>query len=124
MIGKVIPDPMELPEKDLTKIDGIKFAQKALIDGSRLYSEGKYKESFELYARRGYELSDKYSPFFGAPNLIQAVALSKDPVLEFADDAWSSRNAFRIALRELESKNDNIEDLLQINGDESAAFGR
>lgn len=124
VIGKVIPDPMELPEKDLTKIDGIKFAQKALIDGSRLYSEGKYKESFELYARRGYELSDKYSPFFGAPNLIQAVALSKDPVLEFADDAWSSRNAFRIALRELESKNDNIEDLLQINGDESAAFGR
>ena len=34
VINKVIADPMELPENDLTKIDGIKFAQKALEEGA------------------------------------------------------------------------------------------
>jgi len=124
VITKVIPDPMELPENDLTKIDGIKFAQQALIDGSKLYDEGKYKESFELYARRGYELADKYGRFFNGGSLISAVVLSKDPFQEFADNAWDSRNAFRRALRELEGKVDGIEDLLQLEGDPSADFGR
>jgi len=124
VIGKVIADPMELPEKDLTKIDGIKFAQKALEDGSKLYNEGKYQASFELYARRGYELADKYGKFFNASSLLSTVALSKDPVSEFADNAWDSRNAFRRALRELEGRDDDVEDLLQIEGDETSIFGR
>lgn len=124
VITKVIPDPMELPENDLTKIDGIKFAQQALIDGSKLYDEGKYQESFELYARRGYELADKYGRFFSVSSLISTVALSKDPVQEFADNAWDSRNAFRKALRELEGKQELIEDVLQVEDDASAEFGR
>ena len=124
VIGHVIPDPMELPESDLTKIDAIKFAQKALVDGSKLYDDGKYQDSFELYARRGYELADKYGNFFNKSNLINAINLSKDPFQEFADNAWDSRNAFRAALRELESKEEVIEDLLQLEGDASATFGR
>lgn len=124
VIDHVIPDPMELPESDLTKIDAIKFAQKALVDGSQLYDEGKYQDSFELYARRGYELADKYGNFFNKSNLIGTIQLSKDPFKEFADNAWDSRNAFRAALRELESKEEVIEDLLQLEGDTSATFGR
>ena len=124
VITEVIPDPMELPESDLTKIDGIKFAQKALMDGSNLYDEGKYKESFELYARRGYELADKYGKFFSGSSLTNSIRLSQDPFQEFADNAWDSRNAFRKALRELEGKDDVIEDALQIEGDKSADFGR
>jgi len=124
VIGKVIADPMELPEKDLTKIDGIAFAQQALIEGSKLYDEGKCKESFELYARRGYELADKYGRFFSGSSLLSSVRLSSDPVQEFADNAWDSRNAFRKALRELEGKTELIEDQLQIEGDKSADFGR
>lgn len=124
VITKVIPDPMELPESDLTKIDGIKFAQQALIDGSKLYEEGKYQESYELYARRGYELADKYGRFFTGSRLISVIALSGDPVREFADNAWDSRNAFRAALREIEGKQELIEDVLQVEDDESAEFGR
>jgi uncharacterized surface protein with fasciclin (FAS1) repeats len=124
VIGKVIPDPMELPENDLTKIDGIKFAQQTLADGSKLYDEGKYEASWRLYARRGYEFADKYGKFFSASSLLSAVRLSSDPVQEFADNAWDSRNAFRKALRELEGKDDDIEDLLQIEGAQSADFGR
>ena len=124
VIDHVIPDPMELPESDLTKINAIRFAQKALVDGSQLYDEGRYQDSFELYARRGYELADKYGNFFNKSNLIDTIQLSKDPFQEFADNAWDSRNAFRAALRELESKEEVIEDLLQLEGDASATFGR
>jgi len=124
VINHVIPDPMELPESDLTKIDAIRFAQKALVDGSKLYDEGKYQDSFELYARRGYELADKYGNFFNKNNLIATIQLSKDPFQEFADNAWDSRNAFRTALRELEGREEVIEDLLQLEGDASASFGR
>ena len=86
---------------------------------------GNYEESWRLYARRGYELADKYGKFLKNPsNLLSAVRLSKDPVQEFADNAWDSRNAFRTALRELESKEDIIEDLLQVEGDASSSFGR
>ena len=79
LIGKVIPDPMELPENDLTKIDGIKFAQQTLIDGSKLYDQGKYEDSWRLYARRGYELADKYGQFFNGSSLLSAVRLSQRP---------------------------------------------
>ena len=124
VIEHVIADPMELPERDLTKVDGIRFAQQALTDASKLYDKGKYEESWRLYARRGYELADKYGQFFDASSLISKVKLSGDPVNEFADNAWDSRNAFRSALRELESKQDVIEDLLELGGDERAGFGR
>ncbi len=124
VITNVIEDPMELPEQDLTKIDAINFAQQALADGSALYDQGAYEKSWRLYARRGYELADKYGQFFSGNNLISTVKLSGDPVQEFADNAWESRNAFRTALRELEAKNDTIDDLLQIENDPSADFGR
>ena len=124
VITNVIEDPMELPEQDLTKIDAINFAQQALADGSALYDQGAYEKSWRLYARRGYELADKYGQFFSGNNLISTVKLSGDPVQEFADNAWESRNAFRTALRELEAKNDTIDDLLQIDNDPSADFGR
>ena len=124
VISEVIRDPMELPEQDLSKIDAIKFAQQALVDGSALYDRGDYEKSWRLYARRGYELVDKYGQFFKGSDLISTVKLSGDPVHEFADNAWDSRNAFRTALRELEAKSDSIEDLLQIEKDPSSNFGR
>ena len=127
VIGKVIGDPMELPENDLTKLDGIKFAQATLRDGSKLYDAGQYEASFRLYARRGYEFIDKYGRFLannGSVRLRAIVALSVDPVVEFADNAWNSRNAFRTALRELEVQKDGVEDLLQLSDDEASSFGR
>ena len=127
VIGKVIGDPMELPENDLTKLDGIKFAQATLRDGSKLYDAGQYEASFRLYARRGYEFIDKYGRFLannGSVRLRSIVALAVDPVVEFADNAWNSRNAFRTALRELEVQKDGVEDLLQLSDDEASSFGR
>ena len=122
IIGSVIEDPMELPEKDRTKIDGIRFARQALIDASKLYNQKLYEESWKLYARRGYELADKYGKFFNSSSLIRTIAESGDPFQEFADNAWLSRNAFLRALQKLESGEDKIEDLLQINGEPE--FGR
>jgi transforming growth factor-beta-induced protein len=124
VIGDVITDPMELPEGDLTKIDGIRFAQKALTDGAALYNQGRFEASWRLFARRGYELADKYGRFFKTSSLLSAIKESGDPVQEFADNAWDSRNAFRSALRELELRDDDIEDLLEINGAGDTAFGR
>ena len=124
VIGDVIADPMELPEGDLTKIDGIRFAQQTLIDASKLYTQGRYEASWRLYARRGYELADKYGRFFEAANLLSAVKESGDPVQEFADNAWDSRNAFRAALRELELRDEDLEDLLEIDGVGNTNFGR
>ena len=127
VIGKVIGDPMELPENDLTKLDGIKFAQATLRDGSKLYDAGQYQASFRLYARRGYEFVDKYGRFLpknGSEKLLAIVALSADPVVEFADNAWNSRNAFRAALRDLEVQQEAVEDLLQLSDDEASNFGR
>ena len=122
IIDSVIEDPMELPEKDRTKIDGIRFARQALIDASKLYNKRMYEKAWKLYARRGYELADKYKKFFNSGTLIRTIAESTDPFQEFADNAWVSRNAFLRALQQLESGEDKIEDLLQINGEPE--FGR
>ncbi|MDA7500591.1 fasciclin domain-containing protein [Akkermansiaceae bacterium] len=125
VIGKVISDRMELPESDLTRIDAIRFTQRALMDGAKLYDQQKYQESFELFARRGYELVDKYgSRGYFKTQLLSAVALSRDPVREFADNAWDSRNAFRAVLREIELTEDTLGDLLEVNGDPTSKIGR
>ncbi|MEO1832402.1 MAG: fasciclin domain-containing protein, partial [Akkermansiaceae bacterium] len=125
VIDKVIADPMELPENDLTRIDAIRFTQAALIDGAKLYDKGRYQECFEFFARRGYELVDKYgSRGYFKTNLLSTVALSRDPVREFADNAWDSRNAFRAVLREIELNEDSLGDLLEVNGDPTSKIGR
>ena len=69
-------------------------------------------------------MADKYGRFFNGGSLIGSVRLSADPFQEFADNAWDSRNAFRNALRELEGKVEQIEDVLQRDGDASSDFGR
>ena len=125
VIDKVIADPMELPENDLTRIDAIRFTQAALVDGAKLYDKGRYQECFEFFARRGYELVDKYgSRGYFKTNLLSTVALSRDPVREFADNAWDSRNAFRAVLREIELNKDSLGDLLEVNGDPTSKIGR
>ena len=125
VIEKVIADPMELPENDLTRVDAIRYTQTALIDGAKLYDQGRYQESFELFARRGYELVDKYgSRGYFKTNLVPIVALSRDPVREFADNAWDSRNAFRAILREIELQEDSLGDSLELSGDPTSEVGR
>ena len=37
VIDGVIPDPMELPEKDITTVDAIRFVQDTLEEGSKIY---------------------------------------------------------------------------------------
>ena len=97
----------------------------ALVDGAKLYDQGRYQESFELFARRGYELVDKYgSRGYFKTKLLSTVALSRDPVREFADNAWDSRNAFRAVLREIELNKDSLGDLLEVNGDPTSKIGR
>ena len=68
---------------------------------------------------------DKYgSRGYFKTNLLSIVALSRDPVREFADNAWDSRNAFRAILREIELQEDSLGDLLELSGDPSSEVGR
>jgi transforming growth factor-beta-induced protein len=125
-IGSVIPDPMELPEKDITTVDAILFVQKSLKDGSALYAKGEYETSWRSFSRNGYEFLSKYTQFSSSSqsNKLRAVIVDDQPVAQFAVEAWKSRNVFRDLLRELEQREDRIVDSYLMQVPDQARFGR
>ena len=125
-IVEVIPDPMELPEGDISTVDGIQFVQATLTGGSALYGKGKYEESWRYYTARGYEFLSKYSDFLDGNTRGALLSAIRDdqPVSQFADDAWASRNAFRVVLRKLEQREDRLLDSYLMQSPEKERFGR
>ena len=125
-IGSVIPDPMELPEKDITTVDAILFVQKSLKEGSALYAKGEYETSWRSFSRNGYEFLSKYTQFSSSSqsNKLRVVIVDDQPVAQLASEAWKSRNVFRDLLRELEQKEDRIVDSYLMQLPDRARFGR
>lgn len=126
VINSVIPDQMELPEGDISTVDAIEFIQETLENASPIYSKGEYEKCWRFYTYKGYEFLSKYSIFLDSStrrNLTNAIA-DNQPVYQFADNAWSSRNAFRDVLRFLESKEDRIIDSYLMEVPDRARFGR
>ena len=126
VINSVIPDQMELPEGDISTVDAIEFIQETLENASPIYSKGEYKKCWRFYTYKGYEFLSKYSIFLDTSTrrtLTNAIA-DNQPVYQFADNAWSSRNAFRNVLRFLERKEDRIIDSYLMEVPDRARFGR
>ena len=67
-IGKVIEDPMELPEGDISTVDAIEFVQQTLTDAAPIYGKGEYEACWRFYTARGYEFLSKYSQFIDDNN--------------------------------------------------------
>jgi len=126
VINSVIPDQMELPEGDISTVDAIEFIQETLENASPIYSKGEYEKCWRFYTYKGYEFLSKYSIFLDTSTrrtLTNAIA-DNQPVYQFADNAWSSRNAFRNVLRFLERKEDRIIDSYLMEVPDRARFGR
>lgn len=125
-IGFVIPDPMELPEGDITTVDAILFVQQSLKEGSDLYEQGDYESSWRSFTKNGYEFLSKYSQFSSSSqnNRLRAVIVDDQPVAQLAAEAWKSRNAFRDLLRLLEQKEDRIVDSYLMQLPNKSRFGR
>lgn len=125
-IGSVIPDPMELPEGDITTVDAILFVQQSLKEGSDLYEQGDYESSWRSFTKNGYEFLSKYSQFSSSSqnNRLRAVIVDDQPVAQLAAEAWKSRNAFRDLLRLLEQKEDRIVDSYLMQLPNKSRFGR
>lgn len=125
-IESVIPDPMELPEGDITTIDAILFVQETLKKAAPVYERGQYEACWRYYTARGYEFLTKYDRFLNnnTRNRLEAAIRDDQPVFQFANEAWSSRNAFRDVLRELEQREDRILDSYLMQTPEKERFGR
>ena len=125
-IGSVIPDPMELPEGDITTVDAILFVQKSLKEGSALYAKGEYEASWRSFSRNGYEFLSKYAQFPSSSqsNKLRSAIFDDQPIAQLASEAWKSRNVFRDLLRELEQREDRIVDSYLMQLPDRARFGR
>lgn len=123
-IGSVIADPMELPEGDISAVDAISFVQETLGEGSRLYNGADYVGSWRYYTARGYEFLSKYRSFISNPNSLESAIKDNQPVYQFASEAWRSRNAFRNVLRELEQREDRLQDSYLMQRPDQERFGR
>ena len=125
-IGAVIPDPMELPEGDISTVDAIKFVQDTLIKAAPMYGKGDYESCWRFYTARGYEFLSKYSKFLSSltRSNIESAIRDDQPLFQFAADAWTSRNAFRDALRALEQREDRIQDSYLMQSPNNTRFGR
>ena len=123
-IDAVIPDTMELPEASITAVDAIQFVQDTLTEGSARYARGEYESSWRYYTARGYEFLSKYSAFTGKASSLRTTIADDQPVYQFAKESWASRNAFRTLLRELEKREDNLQDNYLMNAPKGERFGR
>ena len=125
-IDAVIPDPMELPEGDITTIDAIKFIQNTLEAAAPIYAKGEYEACWRFYTARGYEFLSKYSQFLdnNSRNRLESAIRDDQPVFQFASEAWTSRNAFRDTLRVLEQREDRILDSYLMQTPDKKRFGR
>ena len=126
VIDSVIPDPMELPEKDISTVDAITFVQDTLKKGSEFYDANDYEASWRYYIRRGQEFIDKYSAIADQNNiqLLGVAIFDNQPKIQFANKAWTARNAFKVTLRNFERQEDLLQDLRLLQSPEKARFGR
>jgi uncharacterized surface protein with fasciclin (FAS1) repeats len=126
VIDGVIPDPMELPEKDISSVDAIVFVQDTLKKGSELYAANEYEASWRYYIRRGQEFIDKYSAITDQNVIgkLRSATFDSQPMIQFADEAWTARNAFKDTLRNFERQEDRIQDNRLLQSPEEARFGR
>ncbi len=125
-IEEVIPDPMELPEGDISTVDAIEFVQQTLTNAQPLYGSGQYEACWRYYTRRGYEFLSKYRRFLdnGTARRFESAIVDDQPVYQFAAEAWTSRNAYVEVLRYLEQREDRIQDSYLMQAPERARFGR
>ena len=126
VINSVIPDQMELPEGDISTVDAIEFIQETLEEAAPIYANGEYEKCWRFYTYKGYEFLSKYTNFLDSSNRrnLTNVILDDQPVYQFADEAWKSRNVFRDVLRYLEKKEDRIIDSYLMEVPDRARFGR
>ena len=126
VIDGVIPDPMELPEKDISSVDAIEFVQDTLKKGSELYSANEYEASWRYYIRRGQEFIVKYSAIADQNDIgkLESAIFDSQPMIQFANKAWTARNAFKDTLRNFERQEDRIQDNRLLQSPEKARFGR
>jgi len=126
VIDGVIPDPMELPEKDISSVDAIEFVQDTLEKGSELYAANEYESSWRHYIRCGQEFIDKYSAIADKNEIgkLESAIFDRQPMIQFADEAWTARNAFKDTLRSFERQEDRIQDNRLLQSPEKARFGR
>ena len=125
-IPRVIPDSLELPESDISTVDAIQFVQTTLKEGAPLYNAGRYEDCWRFHNRRGYEFLSKYRQFLDSSvrNQLAGAIVDDQPIAQFAQDAWASRNAFRTVLRSLEQREDRLQDAYLMQRPEQARFGR
>ncbi|MEO0510207.1 MAG: fasciclin domain-containing protein [Verrucomicrobiota bacterium] len=126
VIDEVIPDPMELPEGDISTVDAILFVQKTLEDAALIYNAGRYEESWRYYIRRGQEYLSKYSALTDREISKKLASAIRDnqPIFQFAAESWRARNAFRNVLRSLEKSEDRVQDIYLMQTPKPTRFGR
>ena len=125
-IGKIIEDPMELPEGDISTVDAIQFVQQVLTDASSIYAKGEYEACWRFYTAQGYKFLSKYSKLVDSNTRSKLERAIRDdqPGFQYASHAWSSRNEFRNLLRILEQREDRVQDSYLMQAQKKARFGR
>jgi len=94
--------------------------------GSELYSANEYEAGWRYYIRRGQESIDKYSAIANNNDIVklESAIFDRQPMIQFADEAWTAWNAFKDALRNFERQEDRIKDNRLSLSPEKARFGR
>ncbi len=127
-IDGVIADQMELPEGDVSILDAISFVEDTLKHATELYDKGEYEECWKYYAKKGLEFIAKYEDrgYITSAQLktLRSITVDDQPSQQFATEAWTSRNAFRTVLRQLQNLEENIVDSKLMMNPEAKRFGR
>ena len=127
-IDGVITDQMELPEGDVSILDAISFVEDTLKHATELYDKGEYEECWKYYAKKGLEFIAKYEDrgYITSSQLktLRSITVDDQPSQQFATEAWTSRNAFRTVLRQLQNLEENIIDSKLMMNPEAKRFGR
>ena len=127
-IDGVIADQMELPEGDVSILDAISFVEDTLKHATELYDKGEYEECWKYYAKKGLEFIAKYEDrgYITTAQLktLRSITVDDQPSQQFATEAWTSRNAFRTVLRQLQNLEENIVDSKLMMNPEAKRFGR
>ena len=127
-IDGVIADQMELPEGDVSILDAISFVEDTLKHATELYDKGEYEECWKYYAKKGLEFIAKYEDrgYITSSQLktLRSITVDDQPSQQFATEAWTSRNAFRTVLRQLQNLEENIIDSKLMMNPEAKRFGR
>ena len=74
-------------------------------------------EFISKYGDRGYITSSQL-------NSLRSITVDDQPSQQFATEAWTSRNAFRTILRQLQNLEENIIDSKLMMNPEAKRFGR